>query len=119
MPASILPQLLKLIVALPLVIILAYISLRMTDKYIYKQKQRKNIQIIDRLPVSNKSSICIVKILDEYMVVGISENGFDVIKKLTQAELEAINKEADPEKGINDSFMVNIKKLLKGKQNYD
>ena len=53
------------------------------------------------------------------MVVGISENGFDVIKKLTQAELEAINKEAETEKGINDSFMVNIKKLLKGKQNYD
>ena len=54
MPASILPQLLKLIVALPLVIILAYISLRMTDKYIYKQKQRKNIQIIDRLPEIGK-----------------------------------------------------------------
>lgn len=118
MPPNIVGQIIKLLIALPLVILLAYVSLRLTSKYFYFQNHNKKMQVIERLSVNNKSSICIVKILDDYMVVGISENGFDLIKTLDDDEAETLEMQyEDPSK--SGSFTNNLKKLIKGKLKHD
>src|SRR5690554_5663949 len=90
MPASgnLLHSSLKLLLALPVVILLAYISLRLSNKYLYKQNQTKAIQVLERVPIHNKQFLCIVKIFDSYMVMGVSESSIQPIKTLSNEEVE-------------------------------
>ncbi|HOB19096.1 MAG TPA: flagellar biosynthetic protein FliO [Candidatus Atribacteria bacterium] len=113
-PTDIITSVLKLLLALPAVVLLAYISLRMTNKYLYTQNQNKHIQVLERVPLSNKSSLCIAKVLDEYMVLGVSENNLQVIKTLDKQEVEVLMSQADGT-DITTALRVNLNKLLKGK----
>ena len=88
MPENLILSSLKILIALPIVILLAYISLRLSNKYLYKQNQSKGIQILERIPLHNKQFICIIKIFDTYMVMGISENNMQTIKTLNPEEVE-------------------------------
>lgn len=93
---------LKLLLALPVVILLAYISLRLSNKYIYKQNISKGIQVIERVPVFNKSMLCIIKILDEYMVIGVGENTFQPIKTLSPEEVEKYLRQKQDKDFVNE-----------------
>lgn len=88
MPKILMHSALKLLLALPVVILLAYISLRLSNKYLYKQTPSKAIRILERIPIHNKQFLCIVKIFDTYMVMGISENNIQPIKTLNLEEVE-------------------------------
>lgn len=109
---------LKLIVALPIVILLAYISLRLTNKYLYRQKQGRNIQVLERVPMYNRSSLCVVKVFDDYMVIGVGENNFQVIKTLNQEEVEDYIHHKE-EVGFSEIFIENLKKWKRGKSSND
>lgn len=90
MPGSgnLLHSALKLLLALPVVILLAYISLRLSNKYLYRQNQSSAIQVLERVPIHNKQFLCIVKMFDSYMVIGVSENSIQPIKTLSNEEVE-------------------------------
>lgn len=88
MPDSLMHSAIKLLLALPAVILLAYISLRLSNKYLYGQNQSKAIQVLERVPIHNKQFLCIVKIFDSYMVMGVSENNIQTIKNLSREEVE-------------------------------
>lgn len=109
---------LKLILALPVVILLAYISLRLTNKYMRTHNQGKNIQIMERTPINNKASICVVRIGEEFMVVGISENSFQVFKTLKQDEVKDYTN-SNTDINLTEAFKTNLNKLKKGKSKYE
>ena len=88
MPDNLLLSAMKLFLALPVVILLAYISLRLSDKFLYKQNTPKEIQILERIPIHNKQFLCIVQIFGTYMVMGVSENNFQPIKTLNPEEVK-------------------------------
>jgi flagellar protein FliO/FliZ len=109
---------LKLILALPVVILLAYISLRLTNQYLTKHNQGKNIQVLERTPINNKASICVVRIGEEFMVMGISENSFEVIKTLDQDEVkDYVNSNTNI--NLAEAFNININKFKKGKSKHE
>lgn len=109
---------LKLLVALPIVILLAYISLRLTNKYLYRQNQGKNIQVLERVPIHNKSSLCVVKVFEDYMIIGVGEDNFQVIKTLNQEEIEYYTHQGE-EVGFSKILSSNLKKWTKGKSSND
>ncbi|MBN2258998.1 MAG: FliO/MopB family protein [Clostridiales bacterium] len=85
-------SLLKLFVALPLVILLAYISLKFGNKYLRKINNGKVLNVIETVPVFNKAALSIVKIGKEYHVIGVTEANIVDIKILDESEIALLNK---------------------------
>ncbi|MGI6537621.1 MAG: flagellar biosynthetic protein FliO [Caldicoprobacterales bacterium] len=80
---------LKLLLALPLVILLAVISLRLTNRYLNGRQNAPNgIRVLERIPIHNGMFLCIVKIFNEYMVLGVGENSISHIKTLEPEEVK-------------------------------
>lgn len=90
---ALLVSFLKIIIAIPIVILLAYISLRMGNKLLAKGYDGKNIKIIERINLSNKAALYIAKISDEYFLLGVSDQNITLLKELTDIkELKNIEK---------------------------
>jgi len=85
-------SLIKLFVALPLVLLIAYSSLKLGNKYMKSMGKSKNLEVVETVQVYNKAAISIVRIMDEYFVLGVSENGIEPIRELSEAESKAIKK---------------------------
>jgi flagellar biogenesis protein FliO len=93
---------LKLLAALPAVILLACVSLRLTGRYLHRQNPSGGIQILEKVPVSNKSALYVVKLFDEVVVLGISENNIQRIRTLSPEEAKAyLEKKAGKDPGRN------------------
>lgn len=115
MPGIGISQFSQMLFALFLIIILANFLLKRLDRI--NQVRSKAIKIIERVPVSKSSSLCIVQIGTQYMLMSFSESGNEVIKEFSQKEKEDIQKrihqQTQDTKNITD-----LKKItgdLKGK----
>lgn len=97
----------KLILALPAVLLLVYISFKFQNQYLSKINQGKNIQIIEKVPLHNKSFLCVVKIGKDYMALGVTENKIEVIKTLLEDEVQQVHAEGlDPfKKALESNYM--------------
>lgn len=73
----------QMIFALVIVILLIYITSKFGKKFT-GQSLRRNLRIVDRLAVSNKSSICVVKVGEEVLLLGVTENNINILEKLPQ-----------------------------------
>ncbi len=80
----------KLIVALVVVIGLAYLSLKLGKTYMDGLGSGKNVKVLETVPVHSKAYISIVKIGEDYMAIGISEGKMDVIKSFSEEEGRAL-----------------------------
>ncbi|HHY81544.1 MAG TPA: flagellar biosynthetic protein FliO [Clostridiales bacterium] len=118
MPENLMLSALKLLLALPVVILLAYISLRLSNKYLYRQNQIKAIQILERVPIHNKQFLCIVKIFDSYMVMGVSENNIELIKTLDCEEVNEYMSQKEQTDYLN-KWSNYILQLAKRKNQHD
>lgn len=79
---------LKVILSLLFVIAALYFVLRLMKSKINHGKGF--IQIIYYQPIGYKKGIGVVKAFDEYLLLGISENGINIITKLDASKIEAI-----------------------------
>lgn len=87
---------LKLIGSLGFVIFAAYIVLRMMKNKINPGKGF--IQIIYYQPIGYKKGIGVLKAFDEYLLVGISENGVNLLCKLDPAKIKLIFEQESQDK---------------------
>jgi len=83
-------SLIKLFIALPLVIAIAYSSLKLANKYTKGMRKSRNLEVVETVQVFNKAALSIVRIMDGYFVLGVSENGVETIRELTREESEAL-----------------------------
>lgn len=81
-------DIIQMIAALGVIILLANFLLKKLNKF--QQPSSQVIKIIERVQVSKSSSLCIVQIESDYLLMSISETSSDVIKTFTQEEKEAI-----------------------------
>lgn len=79
-------SLIKLIIALPLVLVLAYASLKYASKQVNKLGDGKYIKLLETVGVSGKSSVSMVKIGTQYHILGVSDGGIETIKVLSDTE---------------------------------
>ncbi|GAA0178072.1 hypothetical protein SH2C18_11870 [Clostridium sediminicola] len=73
----------QMIFALAIVLLLIYITSKIGKRFT-RQPLKRNLRIVDKLPVSNKSSICVVKIGEEMLLLGVTENNINVLEKLPE-----------------------------------
>lgn len=78
----------KVIASLVFIIVALYVVLRLMKNKI--NPGRGFIQIIYYQPIGYKKGIGVVKAFDEYLLVGISENGINLISKLDPSKIKAI-----------------------------
>ncbi|WP_161878906.1 flagellar biosynthetic protein FliO [Alkalibacterium sp. MB6] len=117
-----LPDVLQMLFALAVIIILANYLLKKLNTL--SRSSSKLINVIERVPVSKHSSLCIVQVESDYLLMSVSDTSSDVIKTFTQEEKEAIQlklaKKVDQPILHTDSFlsktMVNASTLIKEKR---
>jgi len=80
----------QMLVALSVTVLLANFLLKKLNNV--SRSSSEVIKVIERVPVSKSSSLSIVQVESEYMLMSISETKSEVIKTFTQEEKEAIQK---------------------------
>lgn len=80
----------QMLIALSVTVLLANFLLKKLNNV--SRSTSDVIKVIERVPVSKSSSLSIVQVESEYLLMSISETKSEVIKTFTQDEKEAIQK---------------------------
>lgn len=94
----------RLLLALPLVIGLAYLSLRIGKKYMHAMGQGKTVKVIEAAPLTGKAYVSIVKVGREYMALGVAEGSVRVLKTLSAEEVEELLQRQEEAMDIQKQF---------------
>lgn len=81
-------SIIQMIVMLLVVIYLINISLKYLAKY--NRQNSPVMQVIQKIPMTKTSALAIVKIIDQYYVMSISEQKNEILRTLTPAEQEML-----------------------------
>lgn len=79
----------KTIVLLGFVILLIYAVLYLLRRFVYRStfvKSSKAIEILETVPLLQKKSMCIVKVVDRILVLGISESNVNTLTVIEEPE---------------------------------
>lgn len=107
---------LRSIAALIAVIWLVNVVLKYLNKF--SNKKTNSIQIIERITVSKTSSLAIVRIIDEFYLMSISETSSEILQKLDAEETEVIkHNQITQEESIPNEYLKKID-LKKVKEKY-
>lgn len=96
-----LPDMLQMIASLVVIVFLANFLLRKLNKF--QQPSSQVIKIIERVQVSKTSSLCIVQVESDYMLMSISDTSNEVIKTFTKEEKDAIQQRLNKKHGTLDT----------------
>lgn len=77
---------LRLVIFLPLVLLLAYWSIRIGASRGQMWQGSRNLRVVERIALGPKSGLCIVKVGQEYYLMGISEQRIELLKELPHYE---------------------------------
>lgn len=115
MDGQTLGMILKLIVFLPFVIFLIYLSLKYGGNKLQNIQNGKFIKIIERVQVSKDNSLFIAEIGDKTYLMSSASSGLDIKRELTEEEIIKLkSKEEIPAiKNYGD-----LLKILKNKINF-
>lgn len=94
-------SLIKIFIFLPLIIIMIYVVLRYQGKYLMKMGNGKLVKVIERVPVSNKSSLCVVLINEKPYVISSTDDKIEILMELPSESLGNARKD-------DSSFLSNI-----------
>lgn len=89
----------QVIIALLLVLALAYISLRFINKWM--KKQYRFLNIIEKVSVTNQSYLAIVKVGDKHYLMSFSNTGNNILKELEESMVKEMNAQLTKESNIS------------------
>ena len=113
MDGQFIASVIKLVVFLPFVIILAYICLKFGSSRIMNMGGGRLIKIVERVPLSNKSYICVAIINDLPYVISSTEEKVEILMELPLESLEKLKKTNG---SFKDNLIMDFSQLLKGKE---
>ncbi|KHD38294.1 flagellar biosynthesis protein FliZ [Clostridium acetobutylicum] len=110
-------MLLKIIIFLPLVIFLIYLSLKYGGSKLQNMQNGRFLKILEKTPISKENSILVAQMGDKAYVLSSTEGKVEILKELTDEELCMLNESKSiPEyKNLNE-FILSIKDKLKNKK---
>ncbi len=88
MDLGFLSQILILIVLLPVIILLIYITLKFSGKYMGNVSNGKVIKVIERVQLSQNSFLAVVVIDNKPYVISSGDKGINVLKELERDSME-------------------------------
>lgn len=86
---------LKVLVFLPFILLLIYISVRFGGDKLTKMQNGKFIRVIERVPVSKDNHLVVAKIGDKAYVLTSTAASVEIMKELSEEELMRVEKEKD------------------------
>jgi Flagellar biogenesis protein len=101
----------KIIIFLPMVLLLAYISLRIGGGKMMGMGSRI-IKIVEKVPLSGKSSLYVALINDKPYVISSCEGKIEILMELPQDALEKLKQ---GEGSFKESIITNFNQLLSRK----
>lgn len=109
----------KMMLALVLVLVLAYFSLKLGFPRLYSSSfsGEKNMAIVERLALTPKAWLYIVKVGEEIMLIGVDGTNITYLKELPQ-EL-AQNFEFPKQKPVNFKELLKLKTKNEGERKLD
>lgn len=103
---------LKLLVFLPLVLCLIYLTLRLGSKKYNLLQKGRYIKIIEKTQISKDSFILIIKVGDKGWIMGCSQGNMEKLHELTDEEVKAIELQKDlAQQEIINKYDELLKKL--------
>jgi flagellar biosynthetic protein FliO len=75
---------LRLIFFLPLVVLLAYVSLKYGLGKLQKNTLNSQLQIVDRLSLGPKSGLFVIKVAEQYLLLAVTEQHIEILKELPE-----------------------------------
>lgn len=107
---------LRSILALIIIIWLANLVLEKLNDYL--QGQSRSIEIIERFSISKNSSLALVKIINRYYVMSLTENKNEILQELKAEEVEELRNRLEEKKERNVSTIVQKFDYSKIKEKY-
>jgi len=80
-------MLIKIIIFLPCVLILIYLSAKFGGSKLQSMQNGKYIKVIERVPLTKDSSLVVTKIGEKGYVLSSSSGGINILTKLSDEEL--------------------------------
>lgn len=111
-----LENIIKSIIALIIVIWLANFLLNKLNSY--SKGQAKMIQVIERYPVSKTSSLAIVKIINRYYLMSLSESSSEILEEFSSKEAYEIVEQMNQQESIDPSMVMKQIDLTAIKEKY-
>lgn len=112
----------RMIAALLLILALIFISLKIGSPYLSSKNFSGNkiLTVIERLSLSPKTAIYVVKAGEDYFLLGINGDSITYLKEVSQDSLKNIDlKELDEPQGKDFKDVLNSKLLKKVKDKYE
>jgi flagellar protein FliO/FliZ len=81
----------KTLLILGFIIILVYVILYLLKRFVYRKnfgKPNNSIEMLDFVPLVAKKSICVVKVVDRILVLGISENNISKLSEIDDQDVQ-------------------------------
>lgn len=103
-----LAEVLQMLFALAVIIMLANYLLKKLNTF--TRTSSKIINVIERVPVSKNSSLCIVQVESDYLLMSLSDSSSEIIKTFTPEEKEAIQLKLA--KKVNDQPLLHTDSFL-------
>jgi flagellar protein FliO/FliZ len=103
-------QLLKVIFYLIFIILLFYILVKFLKKQVDLQGLNQNLKILERVHFNSDQALCLVEVVDEIWVVGVSEKSIELLDKIAESDIESINKEENKFKKL--PWQIDFKKYF-------
>ena len=76
----------------------------------YGATKRNSIKILERVHIHNKSTLNIVKILDEYYVLSATDQNVNVIKKFDEDEKRLLEQKNKDQEILGSNVLKKFKK---------
>ena len=92
MDFEILWMFLKIVIFIPFIVILIYLSLKYGGGKLQKFQNGKYIKILERVPISKENSIILAKIGDKGYVMSSTHGRMEIMTELTEEEVLEIEK---------------------------
>ncbi|NLC77284.1 MAG: flagellar biosynthetic protein FliO [Clostridia bacterium] len=73
---------LRIVIFLPLVLLLAYFSIKVGASRGQMWTGSGNLRLVERIALGPKAGLCIVKVGQEYYLIGVSEQKVELLKEL-------------------------------------
>ena len=101
---------LKLVILLPVIIFLIYITLKYGSKYSGKFSTNKIIKVIERVPLGQNTYISVVTIGDKPYIISSGDKGAQILLELDEKLYEDCMKNKSQN---NENIELMISKILK------
>lgn len=106
---------LKLLIVFPILIFLLIYALKWINKYVQPQYVNKNMQVIEQMKLSPKTTVSIVKVGTQYLVIGFNDEEIRVLTELSTEEVKKVENHQSlhktPELFSNDVLSEMFKKM--------